>query len=96
MSPLTLEDQVPADLAICGSQFFCQGEHVYELILTVMVTFVGPVAEVDGHGISMLSQRYEVAVQGFSSQEACSSFAGYTSLESYLTGAFGAQTKVSN
>jgi hypothetical protein len=68
---------------------------VYELILTVMVTFVGPVAEVDGHGVKMLPQRYEVAVQGFSSEEECTSFAGYKSLESYLTSAFGTQTTVS-
>jgi hypothetical protein len=70
---------------------------MYQLILTVMVTFGGPVADIDGHGVAMVTQRYVVAVQGFSTKEECVNFEGqgYTSLESSLTSTFGSQTKVS-
>ncbi len=68
---------------------------MYQLILTVMVTFGAPVADIDGHGVSMVTQRYVVAVQGFATREECLSFAGYTSLENSLTSTFGSQTKVS-
>jgi hypothetical protein len=36
-----------------------------------------------------------VAVQGFATQEECTSFAGYQGLESFLTSAYGTQTTVS-
>lgn len=67
---------------------------MYELILTVMVTFARPVAVIDGHGISMVSHNYEVAVQGFSNKEACLSYTNFQDLENSLTGTFGANTKV--
>jgi len=67
---------------------------MYEMILTVLVSFSGPVAELDGHGVNMVSQRYVVAVQGFTSEQECMSFAGYQNLESSLTSSFGAQTKI--
>jgi hypothetical protein len=67
---------------------------MYELILTVVVTFAHPVEVVDGHGVSMLSRNYEMAVQGFSNKEACLSYTNYTDLEDSLTSTFGADTKV--
>jgi hypothetical protein len=67
---------------------------MYELILTVMVTFAHPVEVVDGHGIAMLSHNYEVAVQGFSNKEACLTYTNFTDLEKSLTSTFGADTKV--
>jgi hypothetical protein len=67
---------------------------MYELILTVMVTVGRPVLVLDGHGVSMVTNRYEVAVQGFPSKEECLAFSGYTDLEQSLTGTFGANTKV--
>ena len=67
---------------------------MYELILTVMVTFSHPVLSLDGHGVSMLTNRYEVAVQSFPTQDDCQNFAAYADLESSLTGTFGADTKV--
>jgi hypothetical protein len=67
---------------------------MYELILTVMVTFTHPVVMLDGHGVSMLEHRYQVAVQSFPTEAACMSFAGYADLESSLTDTFGADTKV--
>ncbi len=72
-----------------------QGADMYELILTVMVTFGGPVADIDGHGVAMVTKRYVVAVQGFPSKAECLSFDGYTNLESSLTSSFGSQTTVS-
>jgi hypothetical protein len=67
---------------------------MYELIITVMVTFSHPVLSLDGHGVSMLTNRSEVAVQSFPSKDDCLDFAGYTDLENSLTGTFGADTKV--
>lgn len=69
---------------------------MFQLILTVMVSFAGPVADVDGHGVAMVTQRYVVAVQGFATREDCVNFEGqgYTSLESSLTSTFGSKTKV--
>ena len=67
---------------------------MYELILTVMVTFSQPVLTLDGHGVSMVTNRYQVAVQSFTSKEQCMNFAGYADLESSLTSTFGADTKV--
>jgi hypothetical protein len=68
---------------------------MYELILTVMVQFAGPVAELDGHGVSMLTQQYRVAVQGFSTREECLNFAAFPGIESFLTSAYGTTTTVS-
>ncbi|MGC1458439.1 MAG: hypothetical protein WA825_09205 [Steroidobacteraceae bacterium] len=88
------------DLATVDSQFadpdfpIWQGADMYELILTVMVTFGAPVADIDGHGVAMVTQRYVVAVQGFATKEDCLSFDGYQNLESSLTSTFGSQTKV--
>jgi hypothetical protein len=67
---------------------------MYNLFLTVMVTFSHPVLVLDGHGVSMVTRMYQVAVQGFSSKGDCINFAGYTDLEQSLTGTFGADTKV--
>jgi hypothetical protein len=67
---------------------------MYELILTVMVTFPHPVLTLEGHGVSMVTSRYEVAVQSFETKEECLNFAGYTDLEDSLTGTFGADTKI--
>jgi hypothetical protein len=67
---------------------------MYELILSVMVSFAGPVATIDGHNVGVVTQRYEVSVQGFTSESACSGYAGYTELEKSLTTTFGANTKV--
>ena len=70
---------------------------LYELILTVVATFAHPVALVDGHGVNMISRRYEVALQGFATRQACETYANataYTELEKSLTGTFGADTKV--
>jgi hypothetical protein len=67
---------------------------MYELILTVLVTFTQPVLTLDGHGVSMVTRRYEVAVQSFQTKEECMSFTGYPDLESSLTDTFGANTKV--
>jgi hypothetical protein len=67
---------------------------MYELILTVMVSFAGPVATIDGHSVGVVRQPYEVSVQGFATESDCSSYAGYTELENALTSTFGANTKV--
>ncbi len=67
---------------------------MYQLILTVMVTFSQPVLQLDGHGVSMVTHKYEVAVQGFPTKDECLAFSGYTDLEQSLTGTFGANTKV--
>ncbi len=67
---------------------------MYNLFLTVMVTFTHPVLVLDGHGVSMVTRMYQVAVQGFPSKDECMNFAGYTDLEQSLTGTFGADTKV--
>lgn len=67
---------------------------MYSLILSVMVTFAHPVLVLDGHGVSMVTHRYEVAVGGFATKDECLNFAGYTDLEQSLTGTFGADTKV--
>ncbi|HTV79083.1 MAG TPA: hypothetical protein VMF03_12545 [Steroidobacteraceae bacterium] len=67
---------------------------MYELILTVVVTFTQPVLVLNGHGVSMVTRRYEVAVQNFTSKDQCMNFAGYTDLENSLTDTFGASTKV--
>jgi hypothetical protein len=67
---------------------------MYELILTVMVTFGHPVAVLDNYGVSMITTKYEVAVQGFPTKNECINFSGYTDLEQSLTGTFGADTKV--
>ncbi len=67
---------------------------MYELILTVLVTFNQPVLVLDGHGVSMMTRRYEVAVQNFPTKDECASFTGYADLEASLTGTFGANTKV--
>ncbi len=68
---------------------------MYELILTVMVKFAGPVAELDGgRQVSMVTQRYEVAVQGFASKEECLTYDGYDQLSSSLAASFGAATQV--
>jgi hypothetical protein len=67
---------------------------MYELILTVMVTFSHPVLTLEGHGVSMVTNRYEMAVQSFQTKEECLNFAGYTDLENSLTGTFGADTKI--
>jgi hypothetical protein len=67
---------------------------MYELILTILVTFSQPVLVMDGHGVSMLTRKYQVAVQGFPTYAECMSFAGYTDLEQSLTGTIGAVTQV--
>jgi hypothetical protein len=67
---------------------------MYELILTVMVTFARPVAVIDGHGVGLITQRYEVSVQGFATESDCANYAGYTELEKTLTDTFGGTTKV--
>ncbi|HTC44782.1 MAG TPA: hypothetical protein VK696_07025 [Steroidobacteraceae bacterium] len=67
---------------------------MYELILSVMVNFAGPVASIDGHGVDVITQRYEVALQGFASEGDCANFAGFTDLEKALTDTFGGTTKV--
>jgi hypothetical protein len=69
---------------------------MYELILSVMVNFAGPVAVIDGHSVGVITQRYEVSVQGFSTESDCANYAGFSELESYLTQTFGATTKVSS
>jgi hypothetical protein len=81
-------------IAIAVSSFQQAGVSMYELILTVMVTFGQPVLVLDGHGVSMVTRRYEVAVQGFPTKDECVSFAGYKDLEESLTGTFGADTKI--
>ena len=68
---------------------------MYELILTMMVRFAGPVAELDsGHRVAMVTQQYTIAVQGFTSQQDCMNYAGYRDLESSLASTFGANTRV--
>jgi hypothetical protein len=67
---------------------------MYELILTVMVNFAGPVAVVDGHGVGVITQRYEVSLQGFATESDCANFAGYSELEKSLTDTLGGNTKV--
>lgn len=67
---------------------------MYQLILTVMVTFSQPVLMLDGHGVSMVTQKYQVAVQGFPTKDECLAFSGYSDLEQSLTGTFGANTQV--
>jgi hypothetical protein len=67
---------------------------MYELILSVMVSFTGPVATIDGHNVGVMTQRYEVSVQGFASESECASYQGYTQLEKSLTDTFGADAKV--
>jgi hypothetical protein len=67
---------------------------MYELILTVVVTFSQPVLTLDGHGVSMVTNRYEVAVQNFATKELRLGFSGYADLESSLTDTFGANTKI--
>jgi hypothetical protein len=42
----------------------------------------------------MVTNRYEVAVQGFPTKADCLGFAAYKDLEESLTGTFGADTKV--
>jgi hypothetical protein len=94
---LTRKDLPTVISQSADANLFCLGGDMYELILTVMVTFGAPVADIDGHGVSMITQRYVVAVQGFSTKEECVNFEGqgYPSLESSLTTTFGTQTKVS-
>lgn len=68
---------------------------MYELILTVMVKFGGPVAELDsGHEVSMITQRYDVAVHGFASKQECLNYSGYDDIASSLTSTFGTATQV--
>lgn len=68
---------------------------MYELILTMMVKFAGPVAELDsGHRVAMVTQQYTIAVQGFTSQQDCLNYANYNDLETSMTSTFGASTKV--
>ena len=92
---LARKDPATVDSQIADPDFrVWQGADMYELILTVMVTFGAPVADIEGHGVAMVTQRYVVAVQGFATKEECLSFDGYSNLESSLTGTFGSQTKV--
>ncbi len=65
---------------------------MYELILTVLVTFTQPVLILDGHGVSMVTHRYEVAVQSFKTMEECTNFAGYADLEKLAGRTPSAQT----
>ncbi len=67
---------------------------MYNLFLTVMVTFSHPVLMLDGHGVSMVTRQYQVAVQGFPTKDECLNFSGYADLEQSLTGTFGADTKI--
>jgi len=68
---------------------------MYELILTVMVKFSGPVMELTGgHEVSMLTRQYTVSVQGFASESACWSYTGYDELSKTLSSQFGAPTTV--
>jgi hypothetical protein len=67
---------------------------MYELILSVMVNFAGPVAVIDGHGVGVITQRYEVSLQGFATEGDCANFAGFADLEKTLTDTFGGPPKV--
>ncbi len=67
---------------------------MYELILTVMVTVGQPVLTLDGHGVTMITKKYEVAVTGFNTKADCTSFTGYADLTASLTSTFGSTTEV--
>lgn len=63
---------------------------MYELILTVMISFPGPVLVLeDGHSVTMASNYYRVAIQGFPNQQDCLNYKGYQAVTLTLTNALG-------
>ena len=67
---------------------------MWQLIITITLAFPGPVLEIDGQPVVMVTNSYRLAIQNFPDLQSCETYRLPANFPLMLTDALGNQTQV--